>query len=389
MNHLSAILDAYQQSQLDGCTAFLVTVVHTEGSTYRQVGARMLITTQSEMTGIVSGGCLEQDILCHVQQQTAPYHPFVITYDTTTDEDIVWGFGLGCNGVVRVLVECLDAKPGSHTLNFIAECFNQQQPGVLATVFGVEGNVGVEIGAHLNRYPDGSVDSTIANDELHRMMTTDAQVALQQNRTVHQQYRLPSGAVEALIEVIQPPPALTIFGAGRDVLPLAQFAKALGWHLTLVDCRSLETTCDRFPIADHIILTRRDVIDQHVSITKNTIAVVMTHNYHDDLAILTMLLASPAQYIGVLGSRPRTEQLLQALIQTSNIDLSKHLHRLHAPIGLDIGAETPEAIAIAIIAEIQAVLSDRPAGFLKHRSTPIHLPKPLNHLPELPTVAVF
>lgn len=337
----------------------------------------MLIAKQSDITGMVSGGCLEQDILCHVQQQTPPYHPFVITYDTTTDEDILWGFGLGCDGIVQVLVEYLEANQPCNPLSFIAECFDRHQPGVLSTVFEVQGSIPVPIGARLMLHSDGSIESNLNDAGLYEAIAGTAQVTLQQQRTSHQQYRFPSGQVEVLMEVIQPMPSLIVFGAGRDALPLAQFAKALGWHLTLVDCRSLETTPSRFPMADQIILARREAISQQVAIVENTMTVVMTHNYHDDLAILSMLLVSPAQYIGVLGSRQRTERLLQDWRQKTEINFSKKLHRLHAPIGLDIGAQTPEEIAIAIIAEIQAVLSDRTAGFLKNRQASIHAPEPL------------
>jgi xanthine dehydrogenase accessory factor len=390
MNNLSAILDAYQHNQENSDIAFLATVVHTKGSTYRRSGARMLSTDRSDAIGMVSGGCLEHDILCHIQQQTPPYYPFVITYDTTTNEDIVWGFGLGCDGVVRVLVEHLAIDRACHPLSFIADCFDRQQPGILVTVFQVEGIVPARIGTRLMLHSDGSIDSNLEDADLDRAIANDAQIALQQQRTSHQQYSFPSGQIEVLIELIQPPPSLVVFGTGRDVLPLAQFAKALGWHLTLVDCRSLETTRDRFPIADRIILTRRTAIGKQVAVAENTIAVVMTHNYHDDLAILNLLLSAPTQYIGVLGSRQRTERLLQEL-QQSGIDIPGQRHRLHAPIGLDIGAETPEEIAIAIIAEIQAVLTDRNAGFLKHRPTSIHLsdlPKVSVPLPHL-TYATF
>jgi xanthine dehydrogenase accessory factor len=181
---------------------------------------------------------------------------------------------------------------------------------------------------------------------------------------------IPLGQVDVSIEVIQPPPLLTIFGAGRDVLPLAEFAKILGWRLTIVDCRSSENTVDRFPMADCIILARREAIDRQVTINANTIAVVMTHNYLDDLEILRSLLTAPARYIGVLGARQRRARLRQDVAATP-----EHIQRLHSPIGLDIGAETPAEIAIAIIAEIQAVITDRPASSLKDRRSSIHLPQ--------------
>jgi xanthine dehydrogenase accessory factor len=380
MNNLSAILNAYHREaecevecevELDR-TTFLATVVQTKGSTYRKAGARMLIADRGEIVGMVSGGCLEQDILCHVQQQTPPYQPFVITYDITTDEDILWGFGLGCDGVVRVLVESIGSTHRHNPLTFIAACFDRQQPGILATVFQIEGCVSVPIGARLMLPLDGRTTHNIEDVELAQAIAADAQTALNQQKTLHRQYCLSLGSFEVLIELIQPPPHLVIFGAGRDALPLAQFAKALGWQLTIVDCRSLATTGDRFPMADQITLSRRDIISQQVPIVANTIAVVMTHNYLDDFAILQWLCASPAQYIGILGSRQRTERLLQELQPKVDINANAQCHRLHAPVGLDIGAETPEEIAIAIIAEIQAVITDRPAGFLKHRQVAIH-----------------
>ncbi len=342
----------------------------------------MLIAGSHEIAGMVSGGCLEQDILCHVQQQTPPYQPFVITYDTTTEEDLLWGFGLGCDGVVSVLVEHLVVRVGvasasaeasleenrSHNpLTFIGECFDRQQSGVLATIFQVEGSSSVPIGARLMLHFDGEIVSNIDDVELSAQIVADAQIALHQQTTMHHQYDRSFSKISVSIELIQPPPHLTIFGAGRDVLPLAQFAKTLGWQLTIVDCRAQETSLDRFPMADRVILARREEIDRQVKINANTIAVIMTHNYLDDLEILRHLLTTPTRYIGAIGSRQRTAKLLQELVITA-----AQFQRLHAPIGLDIGAEIPEEIAIAIIAEIQAAIANRPGGFLKHRQSSIH-----------------
>jgi xanthine dehydrogenase accessory factor len=353
VNHLSAILNAYQNRLETDRPSFLATVVQTKGSTYRQVGARMLIVDENNTAGMISGGCLEHDIICHVQQQIPPYHPFVITYDTTTEADILWGFGLGCNGVVQVLVEPLELS--CNQLSFIAECFARHQPGMIATI--VQADHTASVGERLLLHSDGSVESNVKDSVLSRTILEEARSMLFQAKTGHLQI----GQLEVLLEVIQPPPSLILFGAGQDALPLAQFAKALGWHLTVVDCRSQTATYDRFSIADRIILTRRSVLEQ-IQITSTEIVVIMTHNYEDDQAILPLVCS--AQYVGLLGSRQRAQRLQQAV---------GHYDQLHAPIGLDIGAETPEEIAIAIIAEIQAVLRDRTAGLLKHRQTPIHL----------------
>ncbi|MEM1255212.1 MAG: XdhC family protein [Cyanobacteria bacterium P01_H01_bin.21] len=373
MNHnLQAILNAYQDSQLNNSPTFLATVVHTQGSTYRRSGARMLITDQGEMMGMVSGGCLEHDIICHIQQQASSHNPFLITYNTTPEEDLLWGFGLGCDGTVHVLVEYLETDLGRNPLTFIQDCFEHQQPGVLATVFQVKGNRQISIGTHLALHSDGSIDDTLADAELRQAIAQDAYIVLSQQETTHRHYQSSFGQMDVLFEFIQPPTQLILFGAGRDAVPLAKFAKTLGWHLTVIDCRALETTKERFSIADQIILTHRDIVSQQVAIAQNTVVVVMTHNYYDDVEILKILLQSPTRYIGVLGSRQRTERLLQTLNQELSIDMPKN--RLYAPVGLDIGAETPEEIAIAIMAEIQAVLTHHKAGFLKYRQAPIHQP---------------
>lgn len=334
----------------------------------------MLIDYRGEITGMVSGGCLEQDILCHVQQRTSSDQSFVITYDTTTDEDMLWGLGLGCDGMVQVLVEPLKANCLSNPLTFIADCFDRQQPGILATVFQATSHAVVSIGARLTLSSDGEIKSTIENAALHREIACDARSALRQKKTLYRQYCHSLEQVDVLLELIQPPPHLIVFGAGRDALPLAKFVKDLGWQLTVVDCRSIETTRDRFSMADQIILTRSEAVTQQVVITSDAIAVVMTHNYFDDLAILRWLLASSAQYIGVLGARQRTARLQREAGATL-----EQCYQLYAPVGLDIGAETPEEIAIAIISEIQAVINQRTAGFLKHRQTPIHR-SPTPHL---------
>lgn len=369
MNELPAILAAFESSQQKSEASYLATIVNTQGSTYRRAGAKMLITSTGQMVGAISGGCLENDIFEHTRQRMQSGKPIVVTYDTMDHEDIVWGFGIGCNGVVQVLIERLDRF--LNPIVFLQRCFKNRQPGVMATVFSVEGSVEIEIGARVMFADDGSITTNIEESNLLPTLLCDIKASLDAQRSSIRKYQIPSGSVEVFIEVIQPPTPLIIFGAGSDAIPVANFAKALGWNVTVVDCRANEATSDRFSLADKVILTRRDIIDQQVLVETSTAAVVMTHNYFDDLEILKMLLPSPARYIGVLGAKKRTEGILNNLIYTKD-----QLARLYFPIGIDLGAETPQEIAIAIIAEIQAVLSHRTGSFLKHRQAPIHLLTP-------------
>lgn len=385
MNDLQAILDAFHLASQRGETAFLVTVVNTQGSTYRRPGARMLITQTGETIGMVSGGCLEQDILEHTRLQSG--EAIVVTYDSTSEnEDILWGFGLGCNGVVQVLIESL--QPSCNPLTILAECWRDAAKGglpprvrcpvVLASIFQTEGQVEgttVGLGGCLALTPNKLIVFAQTNSDLVTAIAADAQAVLHRQQSIIKSYDLSTGKVQVFLEFIQSPTSIMIFGGGHDVIPVAQLAKSLGWQVTVTDCRANPISNDRFAMADQVILTRRERLQQ---LTVNHLgdqpiaAVVMTHNYLDDIEVLRTLLPSSVQYIGVLGPKRRTERLLQNLQAEGMVYSNAQLEKLYAPIGLDIGADTPEAIAVSIVAEIQAVLAQRTGGFLKRRSMPIH-----------------
>ena len=203
-------------------------------------------------------------------------------------------------------------------------------------------------------------------------MRSDAQQVLHNGRSCVKSYLLNNGIAEVLLEVIQPPVELLIFGAGHDAIPLVHFAKQLGWHVTIVDNRLSYATRDRFPFADDIILCNPEDLEARISFNPRMVAVVMTHKYLHDLALLQTLLSSPLHYVGMLGPKTRTEQLLQDLQASGFIPTPEQLRRLYGPVGLDIGADTPEEIALSIVAEIQAVITNRNGNFLKERTGPIH-----------------
>ncbi|MBW4694159.1 MAG: XdhC family protein [Lyngbya sp. HA4199-MV5] len=372
MNEIQAILNAYDQVTRSGEAAALATVMNTSGSTYRRPGARILIMNSGQTVGMISGGCLEQDVVEHAQQVMQSGKSIVVTYDTTANENIIWGLGLGCNGIVQILIERLDREKPFNLLLLIAACLAHQQPGVLATVFNAAGSVVINVGARLICHADHTVSHEIEASTLVSNLLMDVPSVLHHQQSIVQQYPCASGNVEVLLEWLAPPPSIVLFGAGQDAIPVARFAKALGWRVTIVDCRANEATRERFSMVDTVLLTRRDRVQEQVQMDANTTAVVMTHNYLDDAALLKTLLPSSARYIGILGPKHRTERLLQTLQQDYSINIAQARTRLHAPIGLDLGAETPEAIALAIVAEIQAVLANHAGGFLKHRKGGIH-----------------
>ncbi len=382
MKELKSILVAFAeiQHQNNREQVFLATVVHVQGSTYRQPGARMLMTAADKMVGTISGGCLENDVFEHTRVSMADGSPIVVTYDTTADEDIIWGFGLGCNGVVKVLIEQLNGNDPLNPLTLIHQCFHNQQPGIIATIIAVEGEINVRVGERLILRPDISINTNIQVSNLTDILIKDVRAALQNQNSSFHKYQLALGKVDIFIELIEPPPHLIIFGAGRDAIPVAKFAKDLGWRVTIMDCRAAEVTQERFTMADEVILTRREILHKQIRINSYTIAVVMTHNYLDDLEILKLLIPCTMSYLGCLGSKQRIAKLLQDLRTEAGEYTPSQLQKLHAPIGLDIGADTPEAIALSIIAEIQGVLAKRSGGFLKNRMEPIHQPNPVNDI---------
>lgn len=177
---------------------------------------------------------------------------------------------------------------------------------------------------------------------------------------------------EVFIECILPSVPLVVFGGGHDAAPLVRFAKELGWHVTLVDHRTVTSTREQFATADEIIVARPESAALRVPIDSRTVAVVMTHNYSHDLQLLEFLLRSSASYVGVLGPRARTDELLQDLANNGVAPGAQALERLYAPVGVDIGAETPEEIALSIIAEIRAAMAGRTGGLLRDQEGSIH-----------------
>jgi xanthine/CO dehydrogenase XdhC/CoxF family maturation factor len=298
----------------------------------------MLLTEDGWAAGSISGGCLEGDVVRTAWERTAG-GPVIVTYDSTADEDIVWGFGLGCNGVVQVLFERLAADGGPLAY------YEAGQPGLLVTHLGSrlgERHWIAEPPVGLKDF-EGCVLSKLGEEAI-------------------------------LLEAVLPPRPLVVFGAGHDAVPLVVAAKAVGMHVTVVDGRAAYAQSERFPAADAVRhLAPRDAVP-NLTLDPRTAAVVMTHGYLNDLAILRDLLPSPVGYVGLLGPRRRADRLLNELRDEGYVPTERDLDRLHAPIGLDLGAEGPDEIAVAVVAEILAFFRKRAGGMLRHSEEPLHPP---------------
>jgi xanthine/CO dehydrogenase XdhC/CoxF family maturation factor len=372
MKELQDIVAGFEKVKTSGKIAAIATLVKASGSTYRRPGARMLMTSEGQMVGSLSGGCLEGDVFEQAQEVMTSGKPIVVQYDTMSDEDIIWGLGLGCNGIVQILIERLEEESPLNHLAFLTECLHRRQVGVLATVFHVEGQVKAQVGTRLMVYPDGTLKSDIEDTDLVAQIRDDVGKALGESRSEVKAYPLLTGKAEVFIEVIQPPVPLMIFGAGHDAIPLVRLAQELGWYVTVVDSRQADATRERFPSADEVILSRPESIGDRIGLNNRTVAVVMTHNYLHDLEILKTLLPSPVRYLGILGPKSRTEKLFQDLQEQGITPTENQLQHLYSPVGLDIGADTPEEIALSIVAEIQGVLANHSGGSLRNKLGPIH-----------------
>ena len=364
MKELQEIIKIWQQLP-PSQTAALVTLVKVEGSAYRRPGARMLITSDGQQIGTISGGCLESDVVKRSQQVLQTGIHTLVRYDTTDEEDLIWGLGLGCQGVAYILIERLNTGE-LNALSVIERCLATRVAGAVATVFETE-NIN-SISDRVLLYPNGEIISGINNPELKDLVIRDLQSTLQQQKSRSQVYNLTTGSAEVFLEVITPPISLIIFGAGFDALPVVRFAKELGWYVSAIDPLARSQTKQRFSQCDKVILGTAEAAIAQLEPNAQTVAVAMSHNYFYDLEFLQTINNIPLKYLGILGPKKRTDRLLQDL-RYEDITLS---NQLYSPVGLDIGADTPEAIALSIIAEIQAVTQNRQAGFLKNRHAPIH-----------------
>ena len=376
MNELQRILQAFEQNQQNRKRMVLATVVRTSGSVYRRPGARMLLTEDGRMIGAISGGCLEADLLERSQSLLSRGgDPILVRYDTTFSDDIVFGFGLGCNGVVDVLIESLSESSALGSLSLIQNCLSAQQTGAIATILSVDNIPNVKIGDRLMMKPDMAITNQITNADIARRITVDLYKTLIEKQTRIQSYTLSSGQIDVLLEVIRPPIPLLIFGAGYDAIPVVQFAKQLGWHVTVIDHRPEYLTRDRFSHADQLLCCKPEQPETYNSLlTSQTVAIVMTHQYLGDLALLKTLVPARLRYLGVLGPKQRMQQLWQDLAEHGVTPDLEQKQQLYNPIGLDIGSETPEEIALSIVAEMQAVIGGRSGHFLRDRIGSIHSP---------------
>ncbi|WP_394753266.1 XdhC family protein [Crenothrix sp.] len=372
MNESQAIIEAFDKAQAQGERCALVTVVNVEGSAYRHPGARMLVTESSQSTGMISAGCLETDVIQQALRVIDTQLTELIEYDTTsTTQEMAWGLGLGCHGVVSLLIEpCTLQCSYINALRLTFTAASNTAAIAVATVFHYSPAdlmpvADIKIGARviINKFQE--INCTVFNNRLATLIYQDADSALLEEKSGACVYNWDGNSAKVFIEIIPPPITLVIFGAGYDVLPIVKLASGLGWQTDVIDVQARPASLDIFSLASKVTLARPENVHEHVRITLRSFALLMTHNYVHDKSLLEFLLLSTSRYIGVMGPKKRTERLLDDVEKTGGFTCKDtDLARIYAPVGLDIGAGSPEEIALSIIAEIRALVADRHGGHL-------------------------
>ncbi len=333
----------------------------------------MLFLRDGDSVGLVSGGCLEADLAQRAAEVFDSGESRTVVYDMRSPDDLIWGLGLGCNGEIRVLVELLDPSRPPEYFDFLERCLERREPGVVASVFDVIGPTEVALGSRAILDRNGSFRDALASAELSRLVERDATKVLSCRRTRAVDYALQEGSAQVLVEYVAPPISLVVFGAGSDARPMVDFAVRLGWQVHVFDHREASARPDAFPGARSVRVVEFSRLSADLpEIDENTAVIVMTHHFLNDLEVMQSLVDSPTPYIGVLGPRQRTANLLRELEKRGIQATPEQLDRIYGPVGIDIGSETPEEIALSALAEIRAVLSRRRGGFLRERRAPLH-----------------
>lgn len=367
MKEIAAILAAYDQIDFSHRKAALATVVRVAGSSYRREGARMLITDDGNWTGGISGGCLEGDTLKKANLTIFQQKTRIVTYDTTQDDPFQIGVGLGCKGIIDVLIEPIDPADGGNPIQLLRKAGSRRERSALAIVTATE-SPDISVGTMMLMFANGDKFGRLPIGDFYDFLTMCATGVLEEAAPMNTEYLLPGiGKVSLSIEAMLPPVHLVLLGSNYDVLPLLEIGNTMGWKLTVVG-NLHKIAKSVFDLAAVVA----DFAQLPAPPDDRTVAVLMSHDYKTDYGNLKKVLPARLPYIGLLGPRKRTERMLEDLEKEHYRIFPVQLDTLHGPAGLDLGATTPEAIALSIASEIQAVFGERSGGFLRERNAPIY-----------------
>ncbi|MEO8062023.1 MAG: XdhC family protein [Pseudomonadota bacterium] len=317
---LHRLLPLFDRARESAEPLVLATVIRTAGSTYAKPGAQMLIASDGEYAGLLSGGCLEGDLRERARAVAATGVAAIVSYDLRSTTDQLFGLGAGCEGAMDILLIRVAADGGWQPLAAMAENFRADR----------EQRVCFVVASNQGQFPLGQV------------------------LPVDRHTPAPAG-VELFTAIIAPPPRILLLGGGPDARPVAELCAFLGWRVTVADHRASYLLPERFPPLVKLVEVRADELASRVRLEDHAAAIVMSHHLESDLHYLRALSQSGVPYVGLLGPAGRREKLLADL----GADSAALLPRLRAPVGLDIGGRAPESIALSIVGEVHAVLAGR------------------------------
>jgi len=369
MKEIKAIVEAYHKIDFTKNKAALATVIRVEGSSYRRAGARMLVVDSGEWTGGISGGCLEGDALKKAKFAIAQNKSSIITYDTTDDDPFQIGVGLGCNGIIDVLLSPINSDDVQNQVLVLEKCLAIRAPKLLVTILKATGEFS-ELAVGTSFLYD-EIELQLANlsyKNLQDILQNDVKDCMVKKQSIIKKHVSAEGDLQVFLEVLIPPMHLVIYGGNYDIYPLVRLCKEIGWKVSVV-CNPLRVNQLLFEIADNVLEKERA---EEIEIDEFTVAILMAHDYETDFKNMLSLLKTNIPFIGMLGPKKRTDKMFLKLTEQGNPISEQDLNRIASPVGLDIGATTPEEIAISIIAEIKTFFSGRDGSRLKYRVNGIY-----------------
>ena len=354
---------AIEEILKSGRDAVLATVIEITGSAYRRQGAKLVIGSDGDFRGMISGGCLEPEVARAASRVFKTGQAMTEVFDLM--EDAIWGLRLGCGGVVRVLLEPIGRDPVWE--RWLSALKNGER-SVRAVVCETDPNP-ESLGRWLFVAPGESPAGPLAQKALGREVIPAVREIL--GRPLPQSRVYTSGNTRVFLDVNRPPLELVVFGAGMDAVPVVRLALSLGFSVNVVDPRPSLNRPERFPGARTTIAHPTE-FPEKVAMPVGSYALIMNHQLDRDGAGIRYAVENKALYVGVLGPRPRFRKLMDELADEGfHLDAAAR-DRIHNPVGLDIGAEGPEQIAVSILAGILAVHNGFGGGFLAARSGGIH-----------------
>lgn len=322
MNYIYQILNEIHASYEN---SVLATIIHVEGSAYLKAGTTMLIREDGTSLGVLSPGCLEEDLIQQSHQVFKGKGSKLCIYDLSYEEEPSLGYGVGCNGVLFILLERIDAIFTKQ----VAKMKKEMEVG--KTIFLTK-SLSYDFSLLAYKW------TSLRNEEV-RKGELNCELRLERENSLY-----------SFTHIIYPQPRIIVFGAGIDARPLVQLAAACGFSVTVCDWREAFCNKEHFPDADRLILGFPNEIFQELELLPDDFVIVMSHNFHRDKEIIQLISRHSVRYIGLVGSRQRSEALLQ----------NDSPQQISAPIGLAIGAQGPEEIAVSIMAEIIACYRKNP-----------------------------